>query len=85
VNLLYGTEVSYERMAQLMTNPKVFAFYLVGLAAVMFHFANGIWGFLISWGITVGPKARAVSGFLCTAIGIVLFVTGANALIHLVK
>ncbi|MBI3313237.1 MAG: succinate dehydrogenase [Candidatus Omnitrophica bacterium] len=85
VNLLYGTEVSYERMAQLMSDPKMFVFYLVGMAAVMFHFANGIWGFLISWGITVGPKAQKVSGWLCTFLGILLFVTGANALIHLVK
>src|SRR3989338_6619443 len=41
VNLLYGTEVSYERMKFLMSDVRVFWFYIVGLAAVMFHFANG--------------------------------------------
>lgn len=85
VNALYGTEVSYERMAQMMHNPKIFIFYIVGLAAVMFHFGNGIWGFLISWGVTVGDKARKVSGWLCTGIGLTLFIVGFNALYHLTR
>ncbi len=84
VNLLYGTEVSYERMASLMKDPKIFCFYLVGLAAVMFHFANGLWGFLISWGVTVGKKAQAVSGAICAIVGFILFAVGVNALIHLI-
>jgi succinate dehydrogenase / fumarate reductase, cytochrome b subunit len=83
VNLLYGTEVSYQRMADIMADPKMFAFYIIGLAAVMFHFANGIWGFLISWGITVGNNARKVSGWLCASFGLLLFVVGVNALIQL--
>ena len=85
VNILYGTEVSYARMAQLMHDPKIFWFYIIGLAAVMFHFANGVWGFLISWGITVGTKARRASGYICTLLGLSLYAAGANALIHLIK
>jgi len=85
VNILYGTEVSYERMAYLMSDPRVFWFYIVGMAAVMFHFANGLWGFLISWGVTVGPKAQKVSGILCTTMGLTLFILGVNSLIHLVQ
>jgi len=85
VNLLYGAEVSYERMAQIMHDPKMFWFYIVGLAAVMFHFANGMWGFLISWGITTGPQARRISGYACMLLGLALYCAGANALIHLIK
>ena len=33
--------------------PLVALVYLVGLAASVFHFANGVWGFLCSWGITL--------------------------------
>lgn len=84
-HLMYGTEVSYARMETLMQNPFNFWFYIVGLAAVMFHFANGIWGFLISWGITVGTGARRVSGWICTLLGIALYFSGVNALLHLVK
>ena len=85
VNLLYGTEVSFERMHTLVSVPWVFAFYVIGMAAAMFHFANGLWGFLISWGITIGPRAQKLSGVLCSLVGISLFVTGVNALIHLVR
>ena len=85
VNLLYGTEVSYERMAELMANPRNFWFYMVGLAAVMFHFANGLWGFFISWGITVGPKAQKILGYLCAGLGLALYLMGLASLIHLVK
>ena len=84
-NLLYGTEIDYAYMAKSMSNPAVLWFYIAGMAAVMFHFANGLWGFFISWGITVGDKARKVSGWLCTGLGLLLFVVGVNALIHLVK
>jgi succinate dehydrogenase / fumarate reductase, cytochrome b subunit len=84
-HIMYGTEVSYARMETLMQDPFNFWFYIVGLAAVMFHFANGIWGFLISWGITVGTGARRVSGWICTLVGITLYYWGVNALLHLVK
>ena len=85
VNLLYGEEVSYERMAHLMSDPRIFWFYLVGLTAVMFHFANGLWGFLISWGVTVGPKSQRVSAVLCAGVGLALYVIGVNSLFHLTR
>jgi len=38
-----------------------------------FHLSNGLWSFLISWGITVGPRAQRVSSYLC--LGIFVLVT----------
>lgn len=85
VNALYGTEVSYARMADLMQSPVNFWFYIAGLAAVMFHFANGLWGFFISWGVTVGPKAQKISAVVCALLGVGLYFSGVNALLHLVR
>ena len=85
VNLLYGTEISFARMQELVSDPRMFAFYIVGLAAVMFHFGNGLWGFLISWGIVVGKRAQAVSSVICGLLGLVLFVMGMNSLLYLVR
>jgi len=85
MSLLYGTEVSYARMQQLMSDPKRFWFYVIGLAAVVFHFGNGLWGFLISWGITIGPKAQRISGIVCTGVGLMLFAVGVDALVHLIR
>ncbi len=48
-------------------------FYFIGVAASVFHFANGVWNFLVKWGITIGPRSQAVSGYICTALGIVVF------------
>lgn len=83
--LLYGTEVSFARMQEIVSDPKVFWFYVAGLASVIFHFANGVWGFLISWGITVGAKAQRASGILCILIGLTLFYVGMDALVHLMR
>lgn len=48
------------------------ALYIVGNLCVVYHFANGIWTALITWGITIGPRAQRVSGYVCTAIGLLL-------------
>lgn len=83
VNALYGTEVSYARMQGLMHVPWIFWFYLVGLAAVMFHFANGIWGFLVSWGLTVSQRSQKIAAAWSAVGGLVLFVVGVVSIIRL--
>jgi succinate dehydrogenase cytochrome b subunit len=50
--------------------------YLVGILSVTFHFANGLWGFCISWGIIVGPKAQRNASILFMLFGGVLTVLG---------
>ncbi|MCZ6683513.1 MAG: hypothetical protein O7B26_10035, partial [Planctomycetota bacterium] len=54
--------------------------YVVGLAAAVYHFANGIWSFCVSWGITVGEKAQKAVGMFATAVGLVLFLWGSVSL-----
>ena len=85
VNALYGTEVSYARMQALMHVPWIFCFYLVGLFAVMFHFSNGIWGFLVSWGITVSQRAQKIAGIWSAVLGTLLFALGVSSILHLVR
>lgn len=83
--LFYGQEVSFEAMHQSLANPLMVAFYIVGLVAAVYHFANGIWGFLVSWGITIGPKAQRISSFVCSGIFVVLTIVGLNALLAFIK
>ena len=85
VNALYGTEVSYARMRELMTVTWHFWFYVLGLAAVLFHFANGIWGFLVSWGLTVSQKSQKIAGASSAILGLALFGMGVSSLMHLVR
>ena len=83
VNVLYGTEISFARMAEIMANPFMFWFYIVGLAAVCFHFSNGLWGFCVSWGITVSEKAQRHVGIASAALGLLIFIVGTLSLIRL--
>lgn len=57
--------------------------YAIGVLCAVFHFANGIWTFLITWGITIGPRSQTISGVVCAIIGIVLALLGMGAVITL--
>lgn len=72
----FGIEVNFDLMVRILNNPWVFWFYVVGLASVMFHFGNGLWGFLISWGIVTSPRAQRVTGWMSLAVGVLFFVAG---------
>lgn len=56
------------------------AVYAVGIVSACYHFANGIWTFLITWGVTVGRNAQLKSGYVCAAIGVILSATGLAAM-----
>lgn len=54
--------------------------YVIGIAAAVYHLANGIWTFLITWGITVGPQAQRRVGWVCAAFGVLVGLVGLGAL-----
>jgi succinate dehydrogenase / fumarate reductase cytochrome b subunit len=69
-------------MHEIATNPLYYWLYIFGIIAAVFHFANGLWSFLISWGITVGPRAQQVSSVVMTGLFLVmstLFILALNA------
>ncbi|MDN4592633.1 succinate dehydrogenase cytochrome b558 subunit [Polycladomyces subterraneus] len=67
-------------MHQILSNNVNFGLYLIGVVAAVFHFSNGIWSFLVSWGITVGPRAQYVSTWVCAVIFLVVSYIGISAL-----
>ncbi len=42
----------------------------------MFHFANGLWGFCFSWGITVSRRSQQLAAMVCGALGLAVLVLG---------
>lgn len=56
--------------------------YIVGIAASVFHFANGLWAFCFSWGITVSRRAQRASAAVFGFVGLVVFLLGANTAIY---
>ena len=57
--------------------------YAIGVLCAVYHLANGVWTFLITWGIIIGPESQKRSGYVCVIIGIVLGLLGMGSLITL--
>lgn len=71
-----AAETTVRAMSAVWTGPV----YVVGVVCAVYHLANGIWTFLITWGITIGPKSQKRSAVVCGMIGIVLGVLGLASL-----
>jgi len=62
--------------------PVVALVYILGIAACTFHFANGLWGFCFSWGITVSRRSQQLAAVVFSVVGVAVFVLGANTAIY---
>jgi len=56
--------------------------YILGVAAAVFHFCNGLWGFTASWGVTTSRRAQMRVGVLAGIVGVVLFVLGESTVLY---
>lgn len=77
---LGNKELNYDMMADILDNPWMFAFYVLGVISATFHFSNGMWSFLVSWGITVGPRAQRISTYVWMIFFVILSAIGVAAL-----
>jgi len=50
--------------------------YMVGITSATFHFANGLWGFCVSWGIIIGRNAQRNASIAFTMVGLALTFLG---------
>ena len=80
VKAAFGAEVNYDMMANILDSTFMFWFYVVGVVSTIFHFANGIWSFLVSWGITVSPRSQQIATYVTMAIFIALSYVGISTL-----
>ncbi len=63
----------------------IFIIYVIGITATVWHFANGIWLFLVDWGITIGARAQRLTGYACIAFGALLLAVGINAMVAFIR
>ena len=63
----------------------IFIVYVIGITATVWHLANGIWLFLVDWGITIGERAQKISGYACLGFGLVLLAVGINAAVAFIR
>ncbi len=77
---LTGVDPSYAMVAGIVANPVGLALFAVGLLCCVYHFCNGLWTFLISWGITVSPNSQKWSGAIIAILFVAFAVFSMRAL-----
>ena len=80
-----GTEINYDMMHDILSSPFMFGFYLVGILSAIFHFANGLWSFLVSWGIVVSPRSQLITTYVTIGVFVILSFVGIQTLIAFVS
>ena len=70
-------------MAEILSNPWMLGFYIVGVVSATFHLANGIWSFLVSWGITQSARSQQIATYVTLIIFLALSVVGVQALLSI--
>lgn len=75
-------EAFYDRLAVLLGSPGMFAAYLLGVTASVFHFANGLWTATQTWGLASTPLARRRAAWAFAAVGLLLWLAGLDTLLH---
>ena len=75
--IVKGSEgISFAQMSSYLDNPIVFALYVIGLVAAIFHFTNGLFTFSITWGIAKGPRVQSVINKMAWGLFVLLSAVG---------
>ncbi len=84
-SVAHAPEQAFEIVSREFRIVPIFIVYLVGVTATVWHLANGIWLFLVDWGITIGERAQRLTGYACIGFGVALLLVGINAMIAFVR
>ena len=76
---------SFNIVSREFRNYAVFAVYVVGITATVWHLANGLWLFAVDWGLVIGERAQRLTGYACIAFGLLLLAVGINAEIAFIR
>jgi succinate dehydrogenase / fumarate reductase cytochrome b subunit len=82
---VWGTRLSHNytfaSLTEYLASPALFVFYLLGVLAASFHFGNGLWGFLVTWGVVTGRVAQRRTSWVCLAVFLLFALVGVNSLL----
>lgn len=79
---LGNAEVNAQLMENILSQPFYFWFYIISILAVVFHLANGLWGFAVSWGIAQSPRSQQVITYFTVIVFIVVSYIGIRTIIE---
>jgi len=85
ISVAHRPDLAFDIVRGEFLNTWIFAIYIIGITSTVWHFVNGIWLFMVDWGITIGERAQRLTGYACIAIGLVLLAVGINAAAAFIK
>jgi succinate dehydrogenase / fumarate reductase cytochrome b subunit len=85
VSVAHAPDRAFEIVSREFRMVPIFIIYVIGITATVWHLANGIWLFLVDWGITIGERAQRIAGYACIGFGVVLLLVGLNAMVAFVR
>jgi succinate dehydrogenase / fumarate reductase cytochrome b subunit len=85
VSVAHAPDQAFSIVAREFQMLPIFVVYLIGVTSTVWHFANGIWLFMVDWGITIGAQAQRLTGYACIAFGAVLLLVGINAMVAFIR
>ncbi len=77
----FTKEVNYDLMHETLQHPGWAIFYIICIIAVVFHFANGLWSFLVTWGGISSLKSQRVFTWVSLIVFLVISYIGVTAII----
>ncbi|MBL7684583.1 MAG: succinate dehydrogenase [Deltaproteobacteria bacterium] len=83
-SVITGEHVTYAFMQEELREPGMFWFYLVGALSLTYHFANGLFTFLITWGLTISPRSQKISTLVCSGLFVALSAVWVQILLNFV-
>ena len=75
-------EVNYQMMEEILTNPLWFTLYTIGVISTIFHFANGLWSFFVTWGLAQSPRSQKIVTYFSIAVFFIVSYIGVRTLIQ---
>ena len=79
---LGNADLNYSLMEGILTDPFKFWLYIIGVVSAVFHFANGLWSFCVTWGITQTPKSQRAMTYVALLVFLAVSYIGVRTLIQ---
>ncbi|HYO92442.1 MAG TPA: hypothetical protein VEQ40_12430, partial [Pyrinomonadaceae bacterium] len=85
VSVAHAPDQAFDIVAREFRMIPILIIYVIGIVATVWHFANGLWLFMVDWGIAIGARAQRLTGYACIAFGLLLLAVGINAMISFIR
>lgn len=85
ISVAHRPDLAFDIVSREFRMVPIFIIYMIGITATVWHLANGIWLFLVDWGITIGERSQRIAGYACLGFGVVLLFVGINAAVAFIR